>query len=183
MTNLRMAGVVVVSLVAGLAGSHAAVAEESAAKKPEPPPEIADPSKTPVPTVKELETEIKELRAPIDHQQVGMLFYNVSRIDDTKEQERLRKLLNDRMLELMQVPSSLGSAPTDEELKKKIETVNLDPHAPAEDIKAKEDLVAAIMAIPDTERRERMLKELEWRELGAHTAVYAPASTKPTTKQ
>jgi hypothetical protein len=128
----------------------------------------------PTPSLNELEVEIHGLRAPIDQNQVGLLFYHVSRIENAQERERLLAVLNGRMNELMAVPSSLGKEPTDEELLERIKSINLSETASAEEVRAKDELIAAIMAIPDAERRERLLKELEWRELGEKTAVYAP---------
>jgi len=133
----------------------------------------------PMPLVNELEVEIHGLRAPIDPNQMGLLFYHVSRLEDVQERERLQQLLNDRMNELMAVPSSLGAEPTDEQLRARIASINLDETASAAQLQAKEELVTAILAIQDTERRERLLKELEWRELGEKTAIYSP-QTSPT---
>ncbi len=182
---LWVCGITVASIL--LVGTTTPSAAENTMQPPswfhaEPGPSLIDPV-----SPGEIETAIQKLNDPIDQDQLNKIFLDLARLEDEKERDRLQKMLDERMQELMKFPmaSTAQSAadrepvpnmrahtqavtvpndPSHDELLVKIDTLNLRPDATANDLRARDQLVSQIAGIRDPMMREELLTKLEQRE-------------------
>lgn len=142
-----------------------------------------DPSlSTPSLSAEELEAAIHQLKEPVDQELLGKIFSSLGRLENTKEQQRLQQLFDERMQELMKIPepplelSQNAGTPTgtsarppkqeitDEELRIRIETLTLGPKATAEDLRTRDEVIATIANVRDPVARDKLLGRFEERE-------------------
>lgn len=112
------------------------------------------------------------------------LLFDLTRLEDPQERERLQRLLEERLQEVGQV-----SPPTQEarvaavevvlpdvpsypesdfgQLLMRIEMLSLGPQATVEDLRTRDAIVAVIAGISDPVQREQLLKRLDEREQAA----------------
>ena len=151
----------------------------------------------PPPSPAQLEATIRDLKHPIDHEQLTKLFFDLGRVTDPGEQQRLQQLLDERMRELItpppmlpeetaaflpkegehqgeREPATFGAESPDDEFQQRLNALNLGSDATADDLRKRDDLVSAIIGVRDPARRERYLLQLEQLERNAETAVYRP---------
>jgi hypothetical protein len=129
------------------------------------------------PTVDAIEDTINGLSHPVTDAQLMAVLTAIGKLRDEKEQERLRQALTDRGHALSQAAATAGPEPTlnpessDSEFRAKISALQLGPQATVEDLRARDEVVSAIVGVSDPTRREALLKELETRERQAETLV------------
>ena len=162
----------------------------------------AETADEPPPSPAELEATIRDLKHPIDHEQLTKLFFDLGRVTDLAEQQRLQQLLDGRMRELITPPPTppeetassvkegspagesgqavFGSESPHDEFQQRLKALNLGPDASADDLRKRDELVSAIIGIRDPARRERYLLQLEQLERNAETAVYRPNPQEET---
>ena len=127
----------------------------------------------------ELETAIRSLTEPVDPNRLDELFSNLSRVEDPQEQERLEQLLDEKLQQLSDasVPTvgapvaDAGNSPspagqpledwTVEELRARIQSLDLSPDSTVEDLRARDEVVFTIAGIADPLIRDELLKELD----------------------
>lgn len=168
---------IVALLIVALPCQAASLAEE--------PQYPIDPAMTPPMSSAELETVIDGLNQPVDQEQLSKIFFELGRLEDPNEQARLQQLLDARMQELFQTEQNLSvpdagammtfpsdgvsAEPSVDELRMRMHTLTLGPAATAEDLRVRDDLVAAIAGLADPITRDELLHELEERERQAET--------------
>ena len=159
----------------------------------------------PPPSPAQLEATIHDLKHPIDHEQLTKLFFDLGRVTDPGEQQRLQQLLDERMRELItppptplekaaesspkekepqgeREPAIFGAESPDDEFQQRLNALNLGSDATADDLRKRDELVSAIIGVRDPARRERYLLQLEQLERNAETAVYRPKPHEETTQ-
>lgn len=133
---------------------------------------------------RELEAAIRTLTEASD-EQLGKIVFDLTRLEDLSEQQRLQQLLEERLQEFTKTsevspdqseneqgppeahaPPWVRRAPHDD-LSMRIETLNLGPQATVEDLRARDEIVSAIAGISDPIQRDQLLKRLDEREQGA----------------
>ena len=139
----------------------------------------------------QIEEAIKALAQPIDDGQLGRILNSIARTEDPQEQERLQRLLDERIGTLMSQPSVASETTTqqsqvfepnnnqaqqvsDEELTMRIQSLKLGPDATIDDLRSGDEIVTTIAGIKDPIKREQFLQQLEERERAAETAIYRP---------
>ena len=133
----------------------------------------------------EVEAAIKQLSQPINQEQVNQIFLDLVRLEDFSERDRLQKMLDGRMQELMKFPPpppdqsfpkavAVADDPSHDELLVRIETLHLGPDATADDLRARDQLVSKIAGIHDPIMREELLARLEEREREAEEMIERP---------
>ena len=136
----------------------------------------------------ELEGAIEALSPPIDSERLTQILDGLSGLTDPAEQQRLQQLLDTRLQQAMETappeqvmaPPATTAAPTtepplsDDELNLRLQSLKLGPDATADDLRARDVVVAAIIALPDPIKRDQFFQQLEERERQAQTAVYHP---------
>lgn len=173
--------VLAVGIVAASAGPLASAAESS---------DVGAPS------VSEIEAAIDALSAPVDPEALNKIFVDLGFVEDPAEQQRLQEQLDQRIQALMEpesVPAgdlAIGSEATeatpvpqmtDEELRVRIQAIRLGRDASAQDLRDRDEVFAAIIAIEDPVKRDEFLQLLEARERDAETVVYR--ASEPATRQ
>ncbi len=144
-------------------------------------PEDPSLSKPPL-SAEALEIAIRQLKEPVDQELLGKIFSSLARVENSSEQQRLQRLFDERMQELMKIPEQPVDRPqsagipagtsakppkqeiTDEELRMRIETLTLGPKATVDELRARDELVAAIANVRDPVVRDTLLGRLEERE-------------------
>lgn len=129
----------------------------------------------------EIEAAIRELSGPNDQERLSKIVFELGGLDDPSEQQRLQKLLNERMQALMELsipsgeatgsgnlsPSQFGrgsEAYHEELIMMRFETLNLGPDATADDLRARDQLISEIAGIRDPVMQRELLTKLEERE-------------------
>ena len=184
-----LGALVVTSALAGFQATIAAEDPETASPGRISPVDV--PSANPPATPAELEAAIRGLSEPVDQEEVGKIFFDLGRLENPAEQQRLQQLLDERTRALMRFPPPSeqpangtsqhspgpGPAVTEEELQMRLEMLNLGPQATADDLRVRDELVSAIAGVADPVRREQLLHRLEEREREAETAVSTPVES------
>lgn len=140
----------------------------------------------------DIEAAIRALTPPIESERLTQILDGIAGLTDTVEQQQLQELLDARMQQVMEAappagviapsPSMIGSGAlpaaaqplSDEEMSLRIQSLKLGPEATADDLRARDDLVTAVIAVSDPLKRDRFFQQLEERERQAQTAVYRP---------
>lgn len=144
----------------------------------------------PPPSTSEIEDAIHALREPFDYGQLNKVSFDLARIEDATERERLQKILDERVRELMKIPEVpepakdvkdlLGGAEAandvalQTELPAQIDMLHLGPQATADELRARDELVLKIAQVRDPVKRDELLERLENRE---HDALIGEALT------
>ncbi len=115
--------------------------------------------------IAEIETAIGRLDGSNYTDLLGPLLQELGQVEDPPEQERLRGLLQERMDTLVpSEPPPPDPAAIHEELGARIGRLQLGPDATADDLRARDALVAEIAGLRDPIQREQLLQQLDSRE-------------------
>jgi len=134
------------------------------------------------PNTQAIEAVIAGLSHPVADEQVVAILTAIGQLPDLKEQERLRQALNDKGHELAQDAATAPGQPTlnpessDDEFRARISSLQLSANATVADLRARDEVVSAIVGVSDPTRREELLKALEQRERQAETLVEPPVT-------
>ena len=140
--------------------------------------EMTDPPASPT----ELEAAIRALTGTSD-EQLSTLLAELSELEDAQERQRLQRLLEDHLQEVAQAPSGVwqpspekqigdtrtpwplaAQGPASDELSMYIEMLNLGADATVGELRARDQIVAAIAGVRDPLKRDGLLRRLEERE-------------------
>ena len=141
-----------------------------------------------------IEAAIHALKPPIESERLTQILDGLSGLTDSAEQQRLQQLLDAQMQEVMEVapPEGVIAPPStatdssvpppaqllsDDEIGLRIQTLKLGPEATADDLRARDEVVTAIVALRDPVKRDRFFQLLEERERQTQTAVYRPTDS------
>ena len=144
-------------------------------------PSLVDPA-----SPEEVEAAIQRLSVPIDQEQMNKILFGLARVEDAKERDRLQKMLDEQMQELIKFPApstapsvnqtshqqvrpnprivATADEPSHGELLVRIDTLNLGPNAAVDDLRARDQLVSQIAGIRDPIMRDELLTRLEEKE-------------------
>ena len=156
-----------------------------------------DPALSPPASPIDIEATIQGLRQPIDNEQLSQILFELGRLEDPQDQQRLQQMLDQRVQVLMATPAPTAQpavaypgtpsqppqglvnsdAVPDEDLLMRIEMLNLGPDASADDLRARDEVVSAIIGIADPIRRDRLLNRLGERERETDTAASRPTES------
>lgn len=143
-------------------------------------------------TPEEIAAAIQGLVEPIDEAEVERIQASLERLDDAEAHDRLQLRLEERLDGLLRATDAFGPVETlgaagtletagaGDELLDRIERLQVGPEATVEDLRARNEVVAAIAGTQDPVRRQELLQRLEEREAqaldAAHVAVPGPGS-------
>ena len=138
------------------------------------PPLATNADAPPVSSPTDIEQAIAQLLPPVDQVQVKRLTAAIQDLDDPTEQERLQQMLEARV---NTVATWITPDASDEIITQRLDALKFTAGASTESRNASEEVWSAISRIPDPERRERFLHQLEERERQAGTLIEAPKSS------
>ncbi len=183
---MRLSCGCVVALTFGVAVFEV-IDTSTAEQRQENPPSIAARLSTPS-SPNELEAAIQSLGG-VNDEQFGKILFDLQRLADLKEQQRLQHLLEQRIKDLQPREQISNMSPddasaaqtipgrpplTDEVLSMRIETLNLRPDATADDLRVRDQLISEIAGIRDPILRDKLLAKLEERERQSQEATQRP---------
>jgi len=130
-----------------------------------------------------IEAAIRTLSIPLDSEQLNRITLALVQLEDPQEQERLQRLLDERMNAFFPTPTASNAElieqqpnPSEEErnqsgdaelLKFEIATLRLGPDATAEDLRRRDEVVRSIARTQDPQVRYDLLELLAEQERAA----------------